>query len=290
MTVEFMLDEILQTAPGKKPQLHVSGMNRLLMCGEDYRFRNVENVRVSPTFRLLEGTAAHRAAEMALRRKALGEIVDLEELVVFSRDVLTQEVTTQGARLIGDEIAAGLEARTNLATDFVTDMALLIHRDVITMVDPVDENHLEWRWVIELPDQPFDLAGTIDVVEKDGTVTDFKTKTGSPPGNAADVSEQLTWYAMARLVHAGAIPPKLRLLYLVRTPKTGKLYVKELLTTRCAEDIDVAARRIKIAMQSITSGIFLPAQTDQWKCSAKHCDYHAVCQFSYKTERASKED
>ena len=290
MTAEFLLDEILQTVPGKKPQLHVSGMNRLLMCGEDYRFRNVENVRVSPTFRLLEGTAAHRAAEMALRRKALGEIVDLEELVVFSRDVLTQEVTTQGARLIGDEIAAGLEARTNLAMDFVTDMAQLIHRDVLPMVDPIDENHVEWRWVIELPDQPYDLAGTIDVVENDGTVTDFKTKTGSPPGNAADVSEQLTWYAMARLVHAGAIPLRLRLLYLVRTPKTGKIYVKELPTTRCAEDIDVAARRIQIAMRSITSGIFLPAQADSWKCSAAYCEFHSQCSFAYRTARAAKED
>ena len=266
----------------KKPQLHTSGMSRLLMCGVDWSYRNVDHLPETPTFRLLEGTAVHRAAETALRRKALGALAEVEELIQIARDELESAATTQGARLLDDELAAGLEARKGRAIDYVTGAAELLAEEVVPAIDPIDEDHVEWRWVVELPDRPFDLAGTCDAIEKDGTVTDLKTKTGAPKKLEADQSEQLSWYALARKVHTGAIPPAMRLMHIVRTPKQAKTYLKIQPTVRDEGDIVTAGMRIDRAMQSIQSGVFLPAAAGSWKCSKNYCNWFGMCPYSYK--------
>lgn len=266
--------EVIQQA-GKKPQLHQSGMSRLIKCGVQWELRNVQGVQRPPSFRLHEGTAVHRAAEHALKAKARGEAPDAEEVVAVAREALRESLSDKGARLAPDEMADGLKVRNGKAIDFVADLARYYAEAVLPIINPRSEDHVEWRWVIELPDRPFDLAGTADVVEADGTVRDLKTKTASPKSTEADDSAQLTWYAMARDVFDHALPPRLVLDHVVRTPARRELKHRPQVTVRTAEDVAAEKRRIDRAMSAIQSGVFLPANPDSWYCSAQWCEYYS---------------
>lgn len=143
-----------------------------------------------------------------------------------------------------------------------------------------------------------DFAGEIDITESWTdplfntpviTVRDTKTSEKSPtkgyadgsqtPG-IADDSNQLDGYAVATKVLDGKLPDGMALDYLIQTPKTHDLKYIVRKTTRDMNDVNVFLNRFANAVQAIRTGMFVPTNPTDWRCSERWCGYHSICEYA----------
>jgi len=258
-----------------KPQLHWSHVSLLMKCGIQYEFRYVKGMRRPPGVAAHIGGGTHKGVEVnMLHVKEKRELLPEDAVAEAARDEVNRRFADDGVMLEGDEVSVGLDTIKGEAVDTAVTLAKL-HRNVLApSIQPV---HVERKWVIELPDQPFDLSGTIDLQEPD-RIRDTKTAAKSPNAEAAHNSDQLSFYALAALVHDKQLP-KLQLDYLVKT-KTPKVVTLE--TERSREDLTIVVRRLQVVMSSIQTGVFLPAPQDSWVCTRKFCGWFDMCPYSRK--------
>ena len=257
-----------------KPQLHISGLQMLQSCGEQYRRRYIEGERIAPGVAILIGSATDRSVTADLQSKIdTGALLANEQIRDAARDSVVAE-WEKGVSLDPEDGTEGQAKGT--AIDAAVRLAELHHEGLAPTLAPTQ---VQRAWTLEVNGLPVDLAGTIDIQEGSATIRDTKTAAKSPTANAAHESLQLTTYALAAHVIDGAIPEKLTLDYLVRT-KTPKLVVLE--TTREVADFDPLLERIMAATRALESGIFIPARPDDWRCSAKFCGYFQSCRFAMR--------
>lgn len=275
-----------------------SNLSLLQRCGEAYRRRVIEEDPDAPTPSLIRGSTVHAIAKVALRRKmgkTNAELPTVEEARDLAAADFEQRWGAQDVRLVeGDEEDGGAamsQAKAE-AKDFavalsgyhVTELAprlrpVAIERKIIVKPQDSDLQIHGTLDVITQPEEPVTLdAAGLNAVGRD-TIRDLKTSAKSPSRDAADKSQQLSFYAMIRAAEVGALPEALALDYLVRTPKRGELKAVELATTRDAGDIAALVARLNTAVEAVKRGIFMPADPTSWWCSAKWCGYWATCPY-----------
>lgn len=261
---------------GTKPVLHVSQMNMLSRCGEQYYRRYVKGEVIPPAVAMVTGTGTHRGVEENLRNKIAtkGTLLPVAQVQQIAVDAFKAE-WDRGVKLSEDEVSAGIDRVKGEAIDTVASLSALHHRELAPRIQPV---HVERTFRLELPGYPLDLAGTMDIQEP-RTVRDTKTAAKSPPSDAADVSAQLTMYALAVKTLEGAAPEKVCLDNLVKT-KTPKVVVLE--STRTDDDMRQFLQRVERSVEVIQKGAFTPADPSSWWCSKEWCGYHATCPFAAK--------
>lgn len=262
--------------PPKRPQLHFSGLDKLWGCGEQYRFVYVERMRLPANPAILVGSSVDRAVTANLEAKMLtGKLLSIEEVKSIARDSVEIE-WKRGVALTADEKAQGEAAVKAEATDKAIRLAALHARDVAPGINPT---HVQRQWAIEIPGFPFDLVGAIDVQEGAERIRDTKTSGKTPAAGIADMSMQLTAYALAIKVLDGQAPKEVVLDYLIdnKTPKAATYR-----STRTLEDFQPFMARVENAAQVIQSGSFTPAQPTDWRCNAKWCGFHSVCRYANK--------
>jgi len=266
-----------------RPQLHYSHISRLIMCGEQFRRIYICGDRAAPGVALIIGSSVHVAVEKDLKFKGVTkELMKDSDVRDAARDAFISEWESTPILLDDDERIKGLEAVKGESLDLTVELAALHHTQAaphITIDKPEDVERL---FVIRTAERgyDFDIGGKIDVTERDAApsssgvslsaIRDTKTKKQSPPQNIADVSEQLTIYAMAHTVLEGRPPASVNLDYLVKT-KTPK-YVP-LQSTRTHGDFKIFLRRFEKYVETIQKGIFLPADPSHWCCSEKFCGF-----------------
>lgn len=256
-----------------KPQIHVSGLEMLSKCGEQFRRRYIEGEIIPPGVALVVGKSTHRSVARDLGNYIdKGELLSLEEIQDTARDALVSEWQT-GIRLDLDEQRVGIKKCRAEAIDKTVRLSTLHHREKAPYLKPT---HIERPWVIEIPGYPLDLAGTLDIQEGSLCIRDTKTASKSPNKNEADHSLQLTAYALAVSVIDGIIIDSVALDYLVdkKSPEPVTL-----ISRRGREDFQVLLRRVERAIIAIEKGAFQPARESDWWCSPKYCGYYSTCEF-----------
>lgn len=257
-----------------KFQLHVSGLNMLSRCGEQFRRRYVDGAKVAPGIAALIGTATDRSVMADLRNKIdAGELLPDEAVKDVARDALIAE-WEKGVVLDDDYAALGPKKAKALAVDKSVTLASLHHKEAAPSLEPT---HLQREWVMDVQGLPIQLAGTIDIQEGARAIRDLKTSKKSPARDEADRSLQLTTYALAAHRFDGRTPERVGLTYLVHT-KTPKLVRLE--SRRTEEDFPHLVERIYQASRIIESGLFMPAPIDAWWCSVSWCGFHATCPYA----------
>lgn len=263
-----------------KPQLHVSMLDTLSRCGEQFRRRygslfgwNDKPEIIPPGSALITGIATHKAIEKNLLNKIQsGELLPVEAVKEAARDEVNG-LWSQEVRLSPEE--SGISGK--------------VHGDVIDMAVALSSLHaeelapgilpkaVERKWVINLSGYPFDLAGTMDIEETTGAIRDTKTAGKTPNQSAADNSNQLTMYALAKKVCDNEVPTAL---YMDNLIKLKKPKVVTLETSRDESDYEMLLRRIERAMEIIEKGAFQPANPTDWACSQSWCGYWDSCPFA----------
>jgi|CXWL01.1.fsa_nt_gi hypothetical protein len=267
-----------------KPQLHQSMIGTLSHCGIQFQRRYGSRFNVwheeevqPPGIALVTGISVHKSVERNLSSKIeTGELLSLSEVKQIARDSF--EAERSGGMMFTEEEAIDLNKTVGAAIDQTVSLAEIHAIQLAPTLVPVA---VEERFVLELKDYSFDLAGTKDVRESDGTIRDTKTKASTP--SADDVlSFQMGTYSLAEQVRTGSLPPKVAVDTLVKT-KTPKLVTHEAVPTE--ENIRPIKRRIDHFAQLIDAAqkghqAFTPADPNSWICTRKFCGYSATCPFA----------
>ena len=281
-----------------------SNLSLLQRCGEAYRRRVIEEDPDAPTPSLIRGSTVHAIAKVALRRK-MGKtnaaLPTVEEARDLAADDFEQRWDAQEVRLVEGDEEDGADAMSRAKADAKDFAVALSGYHVAELAPRLRPVAIERKIIVKPQDSDLQIHGTLDVITRPeepvtldaaglnavgrDTIRDLKTSAKSPSRDAADKSQQLSFYAMIRAAEVGALPEALALDYLVRTPKRGELKAVELATTRDAEDIRALVARLNVAVENVKRGSFSPADPTSWWCSAKFCGYHATCVYVRRGDR-----
>ena len=250
-------------------------LGMLSRCGEQFRRRYIEGERMAPAVAMLVGRAVDQSVNANLESKIeTGALLPSEAVQDLARDSLTTEWRSEEVELSEEEAEKGTKAVRGEAIDKSIRLAVLHHAAIAPDLEPTSVQR-KFRARIK-GESNIILTGVLDVEEK-SVVRDTKTSGKSPQKNAADLSLQLTMYALAVLVETGEAPETVALDYLVDL-KTPKAVTQT--STRGQEDFRVLLSRIEAFARVVQAGAFAPASPDDWICSPKWCGYHSTCPYA----------
>lgn len=257
-------------------QLHVSGLNMLSRCGEQFRFRHIEGIKTPPNVSLAIGSAVDESVTRNLTSKIdTGTLLDPAEVKDIARDALTRQWLDVEPN--AEDAEEGMESGRDAAVDASVSLAELHHKIAAPTFAPT---HVQRSWVLDIQGLPIQLVGTIDIQEGLTSIRDTKTSGKSPNKSTAETSLQLTTYALAVRQHDGAAPEKVVLDYLVRTPKRHDTKLVQLESRRTDADFPHLLERVYQASRVLESGLFTPAPLDAWWCSRTWCGYWDRCKYA----------
>lgn len=261
----------------KRPQLHFSNMDTLWACGERFRRRYLEMDSEPKGTYVAVGSGVDRAVTRNLENWiAYKELLPIEEVKEMARDAATFELTNNEIVLDEDERQIGMDKAFAEAVDKAVRLAALHAKEIAPKLKPTA---VQRRWSLEIPGIPFDLVGTIDVQEGTDSIRDTKTSGKSPAAGIADMSEQLSIYALAIRTLDGVAPKTVALDYVI----DNKVPVAKTFTsTRNDDDFRVVLARIENAAEVIEKGTFTPARPTDWQCSIKFCGFARTCRYFKK--------
>lgn len=271
-----------------KPQLHVTAITRMQTCGHWYYLSNIKGIHYPLAAKLAVGIAAHHGASQNLRHKAIkGELLPREQVAEESLDALKKEAD-KGDGLSDDDKTPITKKRMDELRDETVRFAAVHYEQVAPKAKPaiIDQEiggemrqvtSVEFAYVLAMKNWPFDLAGTIDLLDgkpKKFTIRDNKTARKMPSGNPAINSSQLTAYSMAvHHVLGQPYPIKSSLDHLVigRKTKPDELARRE--TQRNADQEKVFLRIFQAACRSLEAGVFMPADPGHFAAPCSYCPH-----------------
>lgn len=267
-----------------KPQLTSSMLGTLARCGIIFqrrfgeRFGCWDREEIIPSsIAITTGIAVHSSVQhhMTLKRDypTKSHLV-LDECTQWASDEF-EKVWSNGILLTADE-AATVKQTKGAAKDMAANLAGLHYSQIAPGIEPTA---VEEPFVITLKDYPIDLAGRIDIREKQ-VIRDTKTARATPKQDDAR-SLQMAMYSLAHKVLFGKMPLTVNLDYLVKT-KTPKAVT--IAAVPKEEWIDPLMRRIENATTIIEAvregkGAFTPCDPNHWQCSERYCGYAKTCKF-----------
>lgn len=262
----------MEEAKSTKPVIHQSQLSMLSKCGLLYEFVHVKGVRIPPGIAQVRGTGVHGGAQVNLKNKiATGKLMPVEAVQEAAAQAFKAAWEKEGVRLDEEEVLIGMDKVKGAALDVVTSLAGLHARELAPQLEPVK---VEETWRLELKGSPVDLAGTTDVEEK-RRVRDLKTSAKSPNADAAETSEQLTVYALAKRTLDGTTGEVEVMLDTLVNNKTPKLVTQK--SVRIDDDFREVLERVGRATKVIQSGAFMPADPSNWWCSQRWCGMWSQC-------------
>lgn len=272
-----------------KPQVHVSMLTTLAGCGVKFKRRygarfglaEVEEI-MPPSVSLAVGIAVHSAANrfhLELARTAIDKTAMTFDPRLYAMEEMEKSWT------------AGLMLTEKEAADAVTVKARSIMKAgacaMAYCMDCVDRpavKETESKFVIELPDFPFDLAGTMDVIEQNDGICDIKCR-GKAPQPTEARSLQMKVYSWAMKILTGKWPPSTEVCCVHMSDKQTSATVTRVLDTPLPSwEADVLARILRFhhligaAKQGLE--VFQPADPEHpYLCRKEFCGYYATCEF-----------
>jgi hypothetical protein len=271
-----------------RPQLHISMLDMASRCWIQFVRRwgflfdiwEKEEI-VPPGVAAITGIGAHRGAQFINTDKMnLCEDRPLNEYQSIGSDEVKAR-WSKGVHFMGSKTEFA-EAK-GVAIDKAVNFIGLYHQHVRPDIEPILVEH---PFVIKLPDQKFDLAGRIDVVEK-LMIVDYKTGSVSPPEYAAQ-SPQMAMYSHWFHKEYKRFPELVCIAstYATKT-KTGHNYHYK---TRTASPSPAWVQplygrilTLSKILEACQKGLVDPltacpaADPSGWICTAKYCGYAGTC-------------
>jgi len=264
-----------------KPQLHVSMLNTLAGCGEQFKRKYGHRFGIWPkeertdhTVAQITGITLHKAVEFNLRHMMENDWRAATATSV--REVVERDFAarwSKGVDLLPEE--AAIETTTyQTALDQTIALSMLHYNEIAPNLRPIE---VEKQFVIELTDQPIDLAGTIDVIEEDA-IHDTKSSRGAIKSAR---TTQTAMYCTAYKVENGHYPATVTLdvLQKLKTPKARPVtaipsdhWIKPLFAR-----VIQAIKLIEAAKTDIN--VLTPARPGDWICTKKFCPFTKDCEF-----------
>lgn len=278
-----------------KPQLHSSHLALLYKCGVKFERVVLNGEREPATIPLVVGQATHTTVGRNLNNVIQrGSLLPREAVKDFARDDFIKEWRAIPIVLNAEEQSQGIDKTRDIAQDVTIRLVTVHHYDIAPKIKP---KVVERKWVLEAPDFPFDMSGSIDI-DEGASIRDTKTRKSNLGQREVDTSEQYTFYVFAKYMLDGFLPEYVAQDNLVKPTKTRDAYAVSYYSTRTQDDFKVVMNRWEQANKIIAAGVFTPANPQDWWCGQDWCGFAAngSCKFynskarkSYKTINQERE-
>lgn len=279
-----------------KKQLHVSVVSSLASCGWKHNLRHIKAIHRPRAPNLAVGSSAHRANAGNLTYKVAsdGKLLPQDEVRDLARDALNDEankgegISEDGITKIDNQLKGKLVDESVRCADIhYNHVAPEVNPGKSIIVSGGEEivvPDVERPYVLEMSNYPFNLAGTIDLIDRvDGKkmIRDSKTSRRKPDEFIAKKSVQGTAYTMA-LHYTDQVPYPidfdLDYLLLYKDP-ANDAHVKRC-GQRTREHEKAFLRVFETACKMIEAGIFMPADPGGFMSPCGFCEYrHGDCMY-----------
>ena len=254
-----------------KPYVSPSQIDTYEKCGQIYLHRKIEGLKMPAPGHFIVGTNTHKTSEQSLMNaKVKGVLFTDSEICDSARtnfDITEQEENEKSDGIIySDDMPRGACIDQSIA------LSLCYNNEVAPAVKPIA---IEEPFLINTGDYPYDIMGSIDIVEK-GHDRDIKTV-----GSIMPVIERNVQGITYTLGHE--IKYKEKAGFSFDCIKKNKVPKSVILTAQYDDaDRQQLFDRIEIMANGLQAGIFIPAPTNSWYCSEKWCGYFGICKFGKK--------
>jgi hypothetical protein len=251
--------------------LSISQLGMFQRCGEQWRRRYLEGEVTPPGIAARVGTGVHKAAEINFKAKMqTGEDLFLDAVLDAAAEAYDQALA-EGVFFAPDEVS-GAKIAMSQGKDDAVSLATLFRKQLAPAIQP---RLVEHRMTLDIPGVALPVVMILDCYTEDRKLRDLKTSGKKWTEDKAHTSPQPTIYREGIKEATGEYPDELLFDVLVNN-KTPVL--QTIPTTRTEEDLQILVRQFGIMTASIQAGIFAPAQSDHWCCSAKFCGYYFSCE------------
>jgi len=259
-----------------KPQLHQSHLALLYKCGYKFSRAVLDGEKEPPTVPLVVGTATHTTVAKNLNHKIdKGTLLTKEAIQDYSKDDFIKEWQESPVVLNEEEVAQGLKKTKDFAQDQARELIIAHHYDIANKINP---KIIERKWVLKAKEFDYDLAGQMDI-DEGNQIRDTKTMKVNGGQRIVDLSEQYTFYALAKYTIDGIMPDFVIQDNLIKPTKTRSAYGIIYKSTRTKEDFKIAVSRFALACEIIKKGSFVPANPIDPLCSPKFCGFYPTCPY-----------
>lgn len=227
--------------------------------------------------RALMGTSTHAAREKTLSaRLNEGKNLSVDECKDVGRDTVNKAFS-EAEVMLDDEFEGKSQADARgLAVDNTTSF---IHADNEQFIPGIDPVAVEFKLAIKHPDIKRVIVGKLDCLDVETDVCDLKTTNMRPKNQSfADSDMGLTTYGLLVMSHYQRIPRQFKVHNLCRK-KNGNVDGVELITTRTEADLKRQLARFVQVAKCMDTGVFMPCNPGNWKCSPEYCGYWKKCEF-----------
>jgi len=279
----------------KLKEIHISWLNTLFRCGEQFRRRYICGEKIPPDIALIIGSTTHKTIEKNLQEKMItGRL--LPKSVIS--DMAVEDLRNRFEEGINpnDELLKELGKRKvkNIAEKQAVACSLVHREKLAPKINPVA---IEDSFEFSIEGSDWKIKGTSDIEEeKNGRIIlrDTKTANRKQQEGSADTDMQLTMYSLKVYKQRGKLPDKITKDIIIK-PSIKKVLdmksikeVKEntviqiLETKRTLEDLKPLLKRISLAIKQIEAGIFPPTNPDMYWCSKRFCGFYRTCPYVVK--------
>lgn len=253
----------------QKPEYHQSELQTFLKCGKQWEFRYLFGIKIPPKAALTVGSSVDAGVTTNLVQKVKTE-KDLplnDVLDAFSTDFDIRAKETEW-----DDDDPGQQK------DVGAQLLKVHHEKIAPMINPAS---VQERFVIET-DAGYNLGGSIDLTEKDGTVADTKTSRTRYQEDAISRAFQPAMYDFAYEAIKGKKAKGFRYDVLVKPTKTKPADFQQIGAVVTDSDREWLFGAIENVDKAIKAGVALPAPEGAWWCSKDWCGYWSMCKGKNK--------
>lgn len=236
------------------------------LCPKKYYFSYIEEIKTAINDKIFLGMVFHAVVEDFLKKRIAGSTPEPGKTYLL--DVLKEKfVAMQKECDVSWVTPPGEVERRGIA--FVNHF----FKDIAANVDPL---MVEQELEVEMPDSGVKLRGIIDLVEKDFSITDFKTATArwSKDKIASSYLQMVIYKYLFEKSFGSVISQlKFRIIY-----SKNDCLVKDQLVARNGADFDFKKMSsiINYVIENISSGVFY--KNESFYCG--FCEHLGICQKS----------
>jgi len=259
----------------EKPVYHQSHLKKFELCAYGYYLDVIEKRRGLGNFWTARGNGVDAARNLDLQQKiTTGQDLPVDELCDAARDdvrrrVMEDELDAKDPQLEG----LGKQAAAARIIDTTVPLVRLDRRQFLPAIQPA---HVQQFFELNLPDYPFDVAGTLDTLTADAVLIDLKTTRARWNEQKVAAGYQPALYTLGVRTALGVEPRwfEYQILIATKTLRTQRIVVA------VTEAMIVSViRRFEVMHQAITAGVFPPADRGSWKCSPTWCRHYRHCKY-----------
>lgn len=244
-----------------------SMINLYCHCHEAFRRRYLENEIIPPAIAMAIGTGVHKAAEINHKQKInSGLDMRLDEILDAAADGFKAEIEDKGVYFVGS--SQELYKELGKASDLSVNMARLYGKEIAPQIMPVAA---EIQLQAQHPDLPVPFSGTVDVITENQSIIDLKTaRVKWRAGKEKETVQPEIYRFMLRQNYGHDYDFGFH----VMSYSGDTQYIQ---VQKSNQEMRYIVNLVKAMLNSIETGIFMPAVPGHWMCSDKWCGYYNTC-------------